>query len=442
MECSRCGAEIHRGLAVCPVCGANLRARPRQVRCRYCGHRFSAELTLCPNCGRERRPEGLSRIVWGGALAIILLVVVGLIALPSVRTTLLAWVPEEGLTAWMATALPTLESAIALETPATEVATRTPLATTPPSEEQVAYQGRTPTPRPTDTPTPEPPTPTFTVTATETPTLTPTAALTVTAVSTSTVEAENLYVVAPGDSLSTIARRFGVSAQALARANHIEEDAQLRVGQQLIIPQGEEEPTPTPQPEELVYVVVPGDTLSAIARRFGVTVEALAQLNGIEDTSRLRVNQQLLIPTSGMPLPTRTPTPTPVPTPTPTPTVALVYPAPQPLSPADGTPFSGGEKAFIELRWEDVGPLQPGEVYVVHLGFLVAPEQITWFYEDTVQGTGWRVPGAFQALAPQEMGRSFRWYVQVEQIRRDADGRIIERVPRSPRSAIWGFTWS
>ncbi|HEY66268.1 MAG TPA: LysM peptidoglycan-binding domain-containing protein, partial [Caldilineae bacterium] len=378
MECSRCGAQVRRGLAVCPICGARLRAQPRKTRCRYCGYRFSTELRLCPNCGRERRPEGRPWFVWAGALVVVLLIVAGLMFVPSARATLTAWVPDrEDVAAWMATALPTLESAIVLETP------------TPPEEEgegtlvavapsPTPVPGRTssgpmPTMEPTDTPTPTP-TPTPTATPTPSPTPTPGNA--------------KVYVVALGDTLSGIARRFNISAEALARANDIEVGAQLRVGQELVIPSENEIPTPTSQPEETIYIVAPGDTLISIARRFGVTVEALARLNGIEDPTRLRVNQQLRIPTSTTVLPTDTPTPTPVPTPTPTPTVALVYPAPELLSPADGTPFSGGDEAFIELRWRDVGPLQPGEVYVVHLGFLVAPDQITWFYEDTVQGTG------------------------------------------------------
>ncbi len=441
MECSRCGAGVRRGLSVCPVCGARLRKRPRKVRCRHCGHRFSAELTLCPQCGRERQPASPSVTFWAGALIAVLLVVAGLMGFAPLgrwRSALAERVPGKAeVVSWMATALPTLETALVAATP--ERTGRAPTPTVEPTATPVPEQSTaTPTPMPA-TPTPEPPTPTMTPSLTST--ITPTA--TTTPTSEPTAEAENVYIVVPGDTLSTIARHFGVTVEAIARANDIEDVAQLRVGQRLIIPPVEETPAPTdtpPSPENIVYVVAPGDTLSSIARRFGVTVEEIASLNGIEDTSRLQVNQRLLIPRPEGAPPTPVPTPTPPPTPTPTPTLALVYPAPKLLSPADGTPFSG-ENSFIELRWQDVGPLQPGEVYVVHLGYLVAPGQVSWFYEDTVQGTGWRVPGAFQTLAPQELGRTFRWYVQVEQIRRDADGRIIARVPRSPRSEEWSFTW-
>ncbi len=44
-----------------------------------------------------------------------------------------------------------------------------------------------------------------------------------------------------------------------------------------------------------VHVVAPGETLFAIARRYGTTVEALARLNGLEDPNRIRVGQRLRI---------------------------------------------------------------------------------------------------------------------------------------------------
>ncbi len=71
-------------------------------------------------------------------------------------------------------------------------------------------------------------------------------------------------------------------------------------------------PTPTLTP--VIYVVRPGDTLSAIATRFGVPVEELARANGIEDPNVIKVGQKLVIPG-----PTPPPTPTVPPTATPTP---------------------------------------------------------------------------------------------------------------------------
>ena len=57
-------------------------------------------------------------------------------------------------------------------------------------------------------------------------------------------------------------------------------------------------PTPTPAPAEnfRTYVVVSGDTLSAIAGEFGTTSRAIADLNGITVNSTLRIGQVLRIP--------------------------------------------------------------------------------------------------------------------------------------------------
>ena len=56
-------------------------------------------------------------------------------------------------------------------------------------------------------------------------------------------------------------------------------------------------PTPTPTPTPQVYIVQSGDTLSHIAVKFGVTVEALSLRNNIDDPRSLRTGQRLVIPT-------------------------------------------------------------------------------------------------------------------------------------------------
>ena len=90
--------------------------------------------------------------------------------------------------------------------------------------------------------------------------------------------------------------------------------------------------TPTPTPEATTYVVAQGDTLSKIARAFGVQVSELAELNGIEDANRIAVGQVLVIP-SPTPSATAQPTPTPSvvsPTLTRTPLPPTATPEPRP----------------------------------------------------------------------------------------------------------------
>lgn len=84
------------------------------------------------------------------------------------------------------------------------------------------------------------------------------------------------------------------------------------------------------------YTVVPGDTLSAIAKELGVDLAALAGYNGIEDASRISVGQVLELPPAEYvpPTPTITNTPEPLP-PTDTPEPELLAETSVPEAPAE-----------------------------------------------------------------------------------------------------------
>ncbi len=72
-------------------------------------------------------------------------------------------------------------------------------------------------------------------------------------------------------------------------------------------------PTPTVTPTPVIYVIKKGDTLLAIARQFGVSVQDLQEVNGITDPRRLKIGQEIIIPLEpGEGEPTAVPTPTPV----------------------------------------------------------------------------------------------------------------------------------
>lgn len=102
--------------------------------------------------------------------------------------------------------------------------------------------------------------------------------------------APGTYVVRSGDTLWTIAQRFGTSVAALRTVNNLASDM-LAVGQVLVIPSGPQ----TPPIATSDYVVQPGDTLFLIARRFGTTVQALMSANNLT-TTNLYVGQRLRIP--------------------------------------------------------------------------------------------------------------------------------------------------
>jgi putative chitinase len=114
------------------------------------------------------------------------------------------------------------------------------------------------------------------------------------------------YTVKAGDTLSEIAARFGTSVSTLAARNGIRNPNLIFVGQRLLI-SGSHGPAPSAPPPSngnATYRVRPGDTLSALAARFGTSVSALASLNGIANPNVLYAGQLLRLPgTGGAPAP-------------------------------------------------------------------------------------------------------------------------------------------
>jgi LysM repeat protein len=112
-----------------------------------------------------------------------------------------------------------------------------------------------------------------------------------------------VHVVQRGENLFRIALRYGTTVQALAAANGIVNSHRVYVGQRLAIPGRGTAPAPPaqPAPSGQTYVVRRGDTLSAIALRYGVSTWALVQANGIRNPSFVYVGQVLRIPAGGSP---------------------------------------------------------------------------------------------------------------------------------------------
>lgn len=108
------------------------------------------------------------------------------------------------------------------------------------------------------------------------------------------------YVVHPGDTLSDIALRHGTTVSALVDANHIADPNLIRIGQLLQIPDAKlgAPGYTTTAPDSEPYTVVHGDTLISIARRYGVDYTALARANGINVNTPLHVGAVLHIPGS------------------------------------------------------------------------------------------------------------------------------------------------
>lgn len=90
------------------------------------------------------------------------------------------------------------------------------------------------------------------------------------------------YTVRPGDTMFLIAQRFGVSLNALIAANpHISNPSLIFPGDVLCVPGQQQcrEPVSCPPGFQGRYTVQPGDTMFTIAQRFGVSLNALIAAN-------------------------------------------------------------------------------------------------------------------------------------------------------------------
>ncbi len=145
------------------------------------------------------------------------------------------------------------------------------------------------------------------------------------------------YIVKEGDSLWKISRKFGVTVDAIADRNDIQDTKLIRVGRELWIPVGKvpvkevekevdlgpaiegketvetttetaettetvttettEEPTiPTEEGDFIIHVVERGDTIWKLARTYGTTSAKIMELNNITDPKSLQIGQKLRIP--------------------------------------------------------------------------------------------------------------------------------------------------
>ncbi|HEY6607632.1 MAG TPA: LysM peptidoglycan-binding domain-containing protein [Candidatus Limnocylindria bacterium] len=101
-------------------------------------------------------------------------------------------------------------------------------------------------------------------------------------------------VVRPGDTLSAISMRSGISVERLVDLNDIDDPNRIFVGQRLRI--SADAPTPNAGGAVTSHVVEPGESLWGIARHYGTTIAAIASANGLADPSRIFGGQRLAIP--------------------------------------------------------------------------------------------------------------------------------------------------
>lgn len=103
------------------------------------------------------------------------------------------------------------------------------------------------------------------------------------------------YTVKSGDTLYSIANKYGVTVAEIISANNLNSTA-LQIGQVLTIPTASITPTPPTEENYITYTVKSGDSLWLIANRYNTTVNAIKELNNLT-SNNLSIGQVLRIPT-------------------------------------------------------------------------------------------------------------------------------------------------
>ena len=102
-----------------------------------------------------------------------------------------------------------------------------------------------------------------------------------------------MYTVVKGDSLYSIAKRYGTSVEEIKKLNYLTSN-NLVIGQVLRIPEMYTKPSDMVIPNYVNYKVVKGDTLYSIAKKFNVSVDSIINDNNLKNNT-LSIGQNLKI---------------------------------------------------------------------------------------------------------------------------------------------------
>jgi len=109
-------------------------------------------------------------------------------------------------------------------------------------------------------------------------------------------DSPTIHTVAWGETLYSIARAYSVTPQAIASANGFSVNSWVYAGTRLIIPTNKNDDDVAPMTPSGYYTVRAGDTLFSIASRFGATVDAISSANSLPSNGMIYVGWSLKIP--------------------------------------------------------------------------------------------------------------------------------------------------
>jgi len=121
------------------------------------------------------------------------------------------------------------------------------------------------------------------------------------------------HTVVAGDTVSALAKRHGTTVAAIVSANDLDSRALIRIGQTLSIPGSAAAAAPAATTAATApsapastgtHTVVAGETVSAIATRYGTTVAAIVSANNLDSRALIRIGQTLTVPGKAAAAPT------------------------------------------------------------------------------------------------------------------------------------------
>lgn len=251
------------------------------------------------------------------------------------------------------------------------------------------------------------------------------------------------HTVRSGETLLGIAGLYGVTVEDIQAANGLS-SVLIRVGDELIIPveRGSDDSPVTQVTSQFEYTVQPGDTVVSMAARFGSTVQDILQANNLRDNSVIRPGDVLAVPVRQVPADVLASSAEVTPEPTPpaeellitSPSAETIYIAPRLIGPPDGATI--GRDESVLLRWISVDILDGNEWYVLLLYPVSGSAQNVpsiW-----TKSTSYRLSAE---LAPEEgTSAQYAWQVSVVRVQPGVNSQYALEAA-SPPSELRSFSW-
>lgn len=109
-----------------------------------------------------------------------------------------------------------------------------------------------------------------------------------------------VHIIEKGDTLYALSKRYNTPIDSILKKNNLADPSKIKVGQKIIIPvenSAKDDKKTKTNSDTLSHVVQKGDTLYALAKKFGVKFSDILKLNGLSEKTPLKIGQILKIPT-------------------------------------------------------------------------------------------------------------------------------------------------